>query len=246
MERHTKESVLELLSRSGVQFELHTHEPVMTAAAQAEALEHTGGAVTKNLFLRDKKGRQYLVTALPDTRVDLKVLSARLGLGSGNLSWAPPELLVSSLGVEPGCVTPLGLANAGSCGRVVALLDARLRGARRFCVHPIVNDASVLIDAAGLEAFLRAVGRQPTYVDLEAPKPQAPDLRHLADAVPPLQKGPPAAAAAAGAGAGLGDGSEAGSGGHGAAGGSTAGQAAANAATATDASDGGSRNGGLK
>jgi hypothetical protein len=84
------------------------------------------------------------------------VLSARLGLGSGNLSWAPPDLLASSLGVDPGCVTPLGLANAGSCGRVVALLDGRLRApAARFFVHPIVNDVSVLIDAAGLDAFLR-------------------------------------------------------------------------------------------
>lgn len=95
------------------------------------------------------------MTALSDTPVSLKTLSQRLGVGSGNLSWAPPPLLAAALGVKPGCVTPLGLANAESSRHVLLLLDSRLRGARAFFVHPIVNSASVRLDAADLEAFLR-------------------------------------------------------------------------------------------
>lgn len=127
---------------------------------QVAALARLGappGRVTKNLFLRDKKRRAFLVTALDDTPVDLKALSRRLGVGSGNLSWGAPALLASTLGVAPGCVTALAVANRRAAARCALLLDARLRGAGHFFVHPIVNGASVRMTAEGLDAFLRCV-----------------------------------------------------------------------------------------
>jgi len=163
--------------------------------------------------LQDKKRRQYVITALSDTKVDLKsersrpaarrpgclgsrvpqgrrsssagpglgaphphpdppplthtsppplahaVLSTRLGTGKGGLSWGSEEMLQATLQVEPGCVTPLALASP-SAADVLLLLDSKLRDCGRFFVHPIVNTASVCLDAAGLEAFLRwAAGR---------------------------------------------------------------------------------------
>lgn len=60
--------------------------------------------------------------------------------------------------VEPGCVTPLALANTESCKHVLLLIDSKLQAAsQKFFVHPIVNSASVLIDCAGLDKFLRCV-----------------------------------------------------------------------------------------
>ncbi|XP_022753305.1 uncharacterized protein LOC111301687 isoform X2 [Durio zibethinus] len=43
--------------------------------------------------LKDKKQRYYIVSALADIKVDLKVLSWRLGLGNGGLRMAPEEAL---------------------------------------------------------------------------------------------------------------------------------------------------------
>ena len=163
--------------------------------------------MTKNLFLRDKKRRAFLVTALADTPVDLKALSRRLGVGSGNLSWGAPALLAATLRVEPGCVTPLAAANARASARCAVLLDARLRGAGHVFVHPIVNAASVRLTADGLAAFLRAVGRAPLFVDFEAaPDTAAPaDLKHVADglllAAPPPPPPPPPPAQARGSAA---------------------------------------------
>jgi hypothetical protein len=85
------------------------------------------------------------------------VLSGRLGLGSGNITLAPEEALGETLRVAPGSVTPLALANADSTRHTLLLLDGKLRGSGKFFVHPIVNSASVLLDADGLEAFLRCV-----------------------------------------------------------------------------------------
>jgi hypothetical protein len=63
---------------------------------------------------------------------------------------------VCLLQVEPGCVTPLALANSDSCKHVLLLVDQKLQAPGcKFFVHPIVNTASVLLDSAGLDAFIR-------------------------------------------------------------------------------------------
>lgn len=55
-------------------------------------------------------------------------------------------------------MTPLALANVDSCKHVLLLIDNKLQqSGKKFFVHPIVNSASVLIDCAGLDTFLRWV-----------------------------------------------------------------------------------------
>ncbi|MBA0867374.1 hypothetical protein Goshw_029696, partial [Gossypium schwendimanii] len=67
----------------------------------AKYVGNLGGALSKNLFLKDKKHRYYVVSALADTKVDLKVLSQRLGLGKGGLRMAAEEALVEILKANP-------------------------------------------------------------------------------------------------------------------------------------------------
>src|SRR6185369_7052012 len=85
------------------------HAPVFTVE---EAKAHRGelpGHHIKNLFLRNKKEEMWLVVALEDRAIDLK----RLGkvLGAGRLSFGSADRLKRHLGVDPGSVTPLSLAN---------------------------------------------------------------------------------------------------------------------------------------
>jgi hypothetical protein len=112
-------------------------------------------------------------------------LSVRLGVGSGNLSWASEGLLSSTLGVQAGCVTPLAAANAAGRRELLVLLDARLRGGGKFFVHPIVNSVSVRMDCEGLETFLRcAVWESPSVAPLavaqlvSAVSPRSPPNPH--------------------------------------------------------------------
>jgi hypothetical protein len=46
-----------------------------------------------------------------DTKVDMKVLSQRLGLGNGGIRMAPEEALGELLQVSLGCVTPFAVVN---------------------------------------------------------------------------------------------------------------------------------------
>jgi Ala-tRNA(Pro) deacylase len=63
------------------------------------------GTFTKNLLLRDKKSRLFLLSAHEDTVVDLKTLHTKIG-AQGRLGFAAPEVVRTLLDVEPGTVTP--------------------------------------------------------------------------------------------------------------------------------------------
>jgi Ala-tRNA(Pro) deacylase len=74
------------------------HEPMFTVE-QSQALRGTlPGTHTKNLFLVDKDGRMVLVVAKEDSKVDLKSLPAKLGLG--RFSFGKPDRLGAVLGVR--------------------------------------------------------------------------------------------------------------------------------------------------
>ena len=149
----------------------------------------TAAGLTRAGAGQDKNGRLHLVVALDETEVDLKRLTARIGCGKKYLRMAAEDLLQPVLGVAPGCVTPLALANADSARDVVLLLDARMRDQDRVVVHPLTNTASTALAPAGLEQFLRALGREVRYVDFAADpvvnKDNPPDLKAFVESFAP-------------------------------------------------------------
>ncbi|MBA0612765.1 hypothetical protein Godav_013330, partial [Gossypium davidsonii] len=165
-----------------IDFSQYEHPVVLTVEAQAKYVGNVGGALSKNLFLKDKKHRYYVVSALADTKVDMKVLSQRLGLGKGGLRMAPEEALGEILKVPLGCVTPFALVNE-SASHVSLLLDKGFKTQECCIFHPLSNDMSISLNAFGLDKFLKSIGRDPTYIDLEANPPvgkdQPPDLASL-------------------------------------------------------------------
>jgi len=141
------------------------HEPVFTVAQSEGLRARLPGAHTKNLFLTDKDGSALLVVAKDDTRVDLKALARRLGLG--RLSFGKPELLLALLGVPPGSVTPFALIN-DSHARVAVVIDAALLDFAEVNFHPLENMATTRIASADLMRFIRACGHEPKVMVLSA------------------------------------------------------------------------------
>ncbi|XVE60357.1 hypothetical protein DITRI_Ditri05aG0122500 [Diplodiscus trichospermus] len=176
---YSKDQLLARLKELQIDFSQYEHPVVLTVEAQAKYVGNMGGALSKNLFLKDKKQRYYIVSALADTKVDLKVLSQRLGLGKGGLRMAPEEALGEILQVPLGCVTPFAVVNE-SASHVSLLLDKGFKTQERCIFHPLSNDMSISVTALGLDKFLKSIGRGPSYVDLEANLPvgkdQPPDL----------------------------------------------------------------------
>jgi Ala-tRNA(Pro) deacylase len=162
----TERQLFDRLRELEVSIETYRHAPVFTVA-EAKALRGAlPGAHTKNLFLRDKKRRLWLVVALEDRAIDLKAL--RYALGCPPLSFAGADELRRVLGVEPGSVTPFALISDAE-RRVTPVLDAEMMQATILNFHPLTNTATTAISPAGLLAFIRSCGREPLLVALPAP-----------------------------------------------------------------------------
>ena len=135
------------------------HAPVFTVS-EGRALRGEGAqGHTKNLFVRDKKGTPFLVTALEDTSIELKSLHRRLG-ASGRFSFGSADLMRELIGVEPGSVTPFAAIN-DTAGRVTVVLDAAMMKHEALHFHPLTNTGTTTISRADLVKFLEATGHPP-------------------------------------------------------------------------------------
>lgn len=162
----TSDELLAHLDGLGITCTTVSHDPVFTVE-QAKAVRATvdlAGIHIKNLFLRNKKKRMWLVVLEEDRRVDLKRLAARLD--AGHLSFGSPQRLMQYLGVEPGAVTPFGVINDTESA-VTVVLDAAVAAAEVVHAHPLVNDRTTAIRVEDLLSFLAASGHPPTVVNFD-------------------------------------------------------------------------------
>lgn len=152
------------LARLGLETETIEHEAVFTVAQSAALRARIVGGASKNLFLKDRKGRLFLLSTEDDAEIDLRTLHRKLG-GQGRLSFGSAELMHEVLGVTPGSVTPFAAINDRE-GRVTVALARALLDRERVNFHPLENTATTAISAQDLVAFLKATGHDPLIVEL--------------------------------------------------------------------------------
>lgn len=165
----TRDDLMALLAKLGIAVTTIEH-PALFTVEQSQALRgEIPGAHTKNLFVKDKKDALFLITAPEEAALDLKHIHHKIG-ASGRVSFGKPDLLMETLGVPPGAVTPFGAIN-DTGGRVTVVLDATLMENPVIACHPLENTATATIAAADLVAFLRATGHEPRIVALSGGSP---------------------------------------------------------------------------
>ena len=162
----TTEDLLARLDASGFKTTTVRHPPLYTVEDSRKLRGEIAGGHTKNLFLKDKKDRLWLVTAEENAEIDMKRLHTRLG--SARLSFGKPDLLMEALGVPPGSVTPLAAINDAG-GRVTVVIDRPLLDHDVINVHPLTNAATTSIAREDLLAFLRDCGHEPQILDVSDP-----------------------------------------------------------------------------
>ena len=141
--------------------------PAVFTCAEADLYHSDVVAVsTKNLFLCDKKGRQFFlaVTACEKT-VNLEGLSSQLGVS--RLRFGSEENLMRLLGVTRGSVTMMGLANDTE-HKVELWIDAEIWQGENFLSHPLVNTATLVISKAELKRFFEITGHEPHFFNENA------------------------------------------------------------------------------
>lgn len=159
------------LDRLGIACSTVTHPPLFTVEESRALRGQIPGGHTKNLFLKDKKGALYLVVALEEAAIDLKGLHRQLG-ASGRFSFGSAELLMETLGVVPGAVTPFAALN-DTGGRVTVVLDAAMMEHATLNYHPLDNTMTTSIGRDDLVRFLAATSHPPRIEPVSEALPAA-------------------------------------------------------------------------
>ncbi|GAA0641567.1 prolyl-tRNA synthetase associated domain-containing protein [Brevundimonas lenta] len=157
-----RDRLLAWMADNGLTQTTHDHPAVFRVEEGLELKAAMPGAHTKNLFLKDKKGRLWLISARQDTVIDLK--RAPNTIGSDKLSFGNEGLLYETLGLTPGSVTAFGLINDAD-RRVTFVLDKALWDADLVNFHPLTNTATTAIGQDDFRRFLSLLGREPIVVD---------------------------------------------------------------------------------
>ncbi|MGD0719616.1 MAG: YbaK/EbsC family protein [Roseiarcus sp.] len=161
----TPEDLFAFLARLAIPTETVEHPAVFTVEESTALRGDMPGGHTKNLFVKDKKSRLFLLALGAAASVDLKRVHEKIG-GQGRVSFGSAELLEQVWGVRPGSVTPFGAINDRDL-RVTVVLDAAMMAHERLNFHPLVNTRTTGLASADLVKFLRATGHEPLTVALE-------------------------------------------------------------------------------
>lgn len=161
---HMDREIYQFLDDNGIPYQRHDHLPVYTFEEANRLVPDLDAAHTKNVFLRDKKGKRHFMVMVADgRRIDLEALGDQLGVKRLNL--ASPERLLRYLGVDPGSVSPLAVIN-DSEQHVEVLFDLRLDTEPVFQCHPLVNTSTLVLTREALLQFLKACGHSPVWLDI--------------------------------------------------------------------------------
>jgi Ala-tRNA(Pro) deacylase len=161
----TPKELFARLDALGIAHRTYHHPPVFTVAQAVALRGQLPGGHCKSLFLKDKKGRLWLVVALEERRIDLKGLAD--ALGAPRFSFGNAALLFEALGVRPGSVTPFALAN-DTAQRIAVVLDRGMLEEDPLNYHPLENNRTTAIAPSDLLRFIEATGHLPRIVDLDA------------------------------------------------------------------------------
>ena len=160
----TPEAVMALLERLDISFSTHHHPPLRTVEDSKQFRDGMDGAHIKNLYMRDRKKKNFLVVADEDRAIDMKTLNEQIGCD--RLSFGSADRLFEMLGVRPGAVSPLTLINDAD-HKVRLVVDAKILRGEMIYVHPLVNDMTLGIMPEGLQRFFQHCGHDPLVLDFD-------------------------------------------------------------------------------
>lgn len=166
------QKLLSILDSESIHYDFFEHEPVFTVAESDKINANIPGTHCRNLFLRDKKKRNYLIVAANKTHIDLKKLEALIG--SARLSFGSAERLWEYLGVRPGSVCPFAIINDKD-RQVKVFLDKYMMDQDIVNYHPIDNGMTIGLKPSDLIKFLSKHHQKPEILDLT---PAAPDAKN--------------------------------------------------------------------
>ena len=158
----SRQDLFDYLDKINIAHNTLDHDPIFRVEDSLELKAQRPGANTKNLFLKDKAGKFFLICAQSDTNIRINKLHPILGCK--RLSFGKTDPLLELLGVTPGSVTLFSILNDTESA-VTLILDAALMNHDIVNFHPLLNDATTAISSADMIMFAKATGHDPVILD---------------------------------------------------------------------------------
>ena len=161
----TRTDLFDCFDHHGISHVTTDHRPIFTVEEGRDIKAALPGGHSKNLFLKDKKDRLVLVSALGESEIRINQLHRHFDCQ--RLSFGKEELLYETLGVRPGSVTAFALLN-DTRQQVRFIVDQALMEHDPVNFHPLENTATTAIKPQDLLKFARLTGHEPTVFDFTA------------------------------------------------------------------------------
>lgn len=144
LENYLKEQKIEYIE--------HKHKAVFTVEESKSIKENIPGLHCKCLFLKDNKGKFYLVAMNAHKRADMKKL--RKDLHVEKLHFASEEELKKHLNVTPGSVSIFAMIHSKN---IHLIIDKQVWLADFTGFHPNINTSTLQISKNDLERFVNSL-----------------------------------------------------------------------------------------
>jgi Ala-tRNA(Pro) deacylase len=158
----TPQELFAFFDKLGIAHSTVEHKPLFTVEDGRDVWHAIPGLHCKNLFLKDKKDKIWLVVMPGDKRAEIGRIEKEIG--AGRLSFGKPELLLEVMGLTPGSVTPFGLIN-DNVRRITVVLDGAILKSEKVNFHPLHNAASTTIASADLLKFIKSLSYAPVILN---------------------------------------------------------------------------------
>jgi Ala-tRNA(Pro) deacylase len=158
--------ILQKLNDLQIPYQYYPHEPVQTMADLAAVDAVIGVPHCKNLFLCNRQETEFYLLLLQGSKI-FRTASVSKQLGVARLSFGSADHLWRLLQTRPGAISPLSLISDADHA-VRLLVDRDLAAQVQLCIHPCVNNASLVLRSADFFGkFLDATGHRPVWVDID-------------------------------------------------------------------------------
>ncbi len=157
------QDLFKILQGIDIKYECHTHEATFTVEQSDKLKADIPGVHCRNLYLRDKKKKNFLIVAANETEIDMKTLQEKLDCG--RLSFGSGDRLWEFLGIRQGSVCPFTVVNDPD-HHVQVVLDAAMMRGDIVNYHPMDNTMTISITPQDLLKFLGHTGHTPITLDL--------------------------------------------------------------------------------
>ena len=146
--------IKEYLKDIGVEFKIHKHPPVYTCEEMEKYVEDINGIHSKNLFIKNRKSKNYYLVILPaKDNFDFKRFEILL---SDKLKFSNENDLKKFLGVSSGAVSPFGLINDEN-HKIEILIDKEVWNSDFVSFHPNINTETIELRGKDFQRYIKSL-----------------------------------------------------------------------------------------